>query len=449
MALQGFTELQFSYDRFKHIDFSSGKKKNSITPWVQNAIGAGNFHSMMEQGKIMPLSRWFNGCQLFDKEHENALSTSMMDYDANVVACAGSGTNAGDLNNNTKLGIFQSEPSGITADGKGYQFVWEWGTAYGNGDIKSVCLTRDVLAIADMAKADETGKSVTLPFFDVMGSIDMYGVTDSISSCQIIDYAKGRAYRIGRAPTETNLTIEEFDLSTNYLKVNGEAGRLIRKIGDTHSYSGLTGLSANRCSANYTGDAIRIFWFDYSEKIYEVTISTSTWTMSSITKHTYAGASFSDTGNYIKKDKLPLIGNYLYILSIDTSKIYKCNLTSTQIEATDNPIYTLNLRRNRPMGASVVLPNGDLYWNMNYYDNYGLLLHNDTWHAVRAIPYVTPDDEMNGISGNVYGTLIPTMQRGSSLVVPYGYVSTVNNLGQTYTKNSSMSMRLIYTVTEV
>jgi hypothetical protein len=89
MALQGFTELQFSYDKFKHIDFSSGEKKNNITPWVQNAIGAGNFHSMMGQGKIMPLLQWFDGCYLLDKKQENALGTSMIDYDAGITACGG------------------------------------------------------------------------------------------------------------------------------------------------------------------------------------------------------------------------------------------------------------------------------------------------------------------------------------------------------------------------
>ena len=443
MALQGYTELQFSYDKFKHIDFSSGKKKNSIAPLVQNAIGAGNFHSMMEQGKIMPLLQWFNGCQLFDKEHANALSTSMMDYDANVVACAGSGTNAGDLANNTKLGVFQSEPSGMTADGKGYQFVWEWGTAYGNGDIKSVCLTRDELAIADLVRADETSRSVTLPPYVSLGTM----TGGDVSSCQIIDYAKGRAYKIGKQPTASELTIEEYDVSTNYLKVNGSAGSFIRKIGDTHTYSGLTGLVQNQCSANYTGTAIRIIWFSGST-ISEVTIPTDTWTMSSITTHTYSEASFRPLGNYIKKDKIPLKGNYVYLQSGDYTKIYKCNLASTEIEAIDNPLYTLGIQSSE-LGSSVLLPNGDILWQSTYNQAYGLLLHNDIWYAVRLGMNVASGSEYAGLSGNDYGTVISTQTAHSRLITPYGYVSTVNNLGQTYTKNSSMSMRLIYTIREV
>lgn len=446
MALQGYTELQFSYDGFKHIDFSSGKKKNSITPWVQNAIGAGNFHSMMEQGKLMPLSRWFNGCQLFDKEHANALSTSMMDYDANVVACAGSGTNAGNLANNTKLGVFQAEPSGMTADGKGYQFVWEWGTAYGNGDIKSVCLTRDELAIADLVRADETSRSVTLQPFAYLGT--MKG--GDIPSCQIIDYAKGRAYKIGKQPTDSNLTIEEYDISTSYLKVNGNAGAFIRKIGDTHTYSGLTGLVHYMCSANYTGTAIRIIWFSGST-ISEVTIPTegsSAWVMGSITNHIYSGVFFRSLGNYIKKDKIPLKGNYVYLQSDDYTKIYKCNLTSTEIVAIDNPLRTLGIQ-SAELGSSVLLPNGDIYWQSTYDKPYGLLLHNDIWYAVRLEMMADNwDGEYAGLSGNDYGTVISTQTSHSRLITPCGYVSTVNNLGRTYSKDSSKSMRLIYTITE-
>lgn len=446
MALQGYTELQFSYDKFKHIDFSSGKKKNNITPWVQNAIGAGNFHSMMQQGKIMPLLQWFNGCQLFDKEHENALSTSMMDYDANIVACSGSGTNAGDLANNTKLGVFQAEPSGMTADGKGYQFVWEWGTAYGNGDIKSVCLTRDILAIADILEATDTGKACTLPYFVDAGQLT--GASYDASMLDLIDYETGRGY-IFAFVSSGSISITEYDLSTKYIKVNGGAGQTIKQIGDAHVFTGLTDLANNRFSVNYTGTSFRVFWF-VGSTINEVEIPLSTWTAGSITAHTYTGASFSD-GIYSSKDRFPLKSNHLFLMSSNRQKIYDCDLSNTDIEEIDNPIYTV-LNLTPVMGGSILLPNGDIYWHGNS-DGGDLSLHNGKWRAVKPVTYgYYPFHSLNG---NSYGTVIrchplsyaPDRRIGLNLM--HGYVSTVNNLGQTYTKNSSMSMRLIYTVTEV
>lgn len=447
MALQGYTELQFSYDGFKTIAHSTGKK-NAITPWVQNAIGAGNFHSLMDRSKIMPLSQWFDGCLLCDKEHEFALATSMIDYDAGITACAGSEEQAGVLSNNSKLGTFQPNQSGMTADGKGMTFCWEWGTAYGIGDIKSVCLTRAKLAIADLVKADETGRAMNLEPFDTLGSMTIDSSVIGANNLHIIDYSTGRGYYISPQPTASSLTIDEYDIGTNYLRIYNEAGRTIRKIGETHEFTGLTNLVQNRCSANYTGDAIRIFWWS-GTTISEVTIDISTWTMSSITTHTYSGANFYATGNYIKKDKFVLKGNYLYLLGTTSSSgdtIYKCNLTSAEIVAIDNPLFALGIQTE--MGASVTLPNGDVFWQNTYNNSRGLLLHNDIWYAVKGIS-LSSSTSTNGINGNDYGTVLASNQNRADLFAFFGYISTVNNLGRTYTKNSSMSMRLIYTVSEV
>jgi hypothetical protein len=170
--------------------------------------------------------------------------------------------------------------------------------------------------------------------------------------------------------------------------------------------------------------------------------------MGSITNHIYSGVFFRSLGNYIKKDKIPLKGNYVYLQSDDYTKIYKCNLTSTEIVAIDNPLRTLGIQ-SAELGSSVLLPNGDIYWQSTYDKPYGLLLHNDIWYAVRLEMMADNwDGEYAGLSGNDYGTVISTQRSHSRLITPCGYVSTVNNLGRTYSKDSSKSMRLIYTITE-
>ena len=50
MALQGFTELQFSYDKFKHIDFSSGKKNNIAPIVLEENINNYDFISVISGG---------------------------------------------------------------------------------------------------------------------------------------------------------------------------------------------------------------------------------------------------------------------------------------------------------------------------------------------------------------------------------------------------------------
>lgn len=458
MALQGYTELQFSYDGFKTIAHSTGKK-NAITPWVQNAIGAGNFHSLMDRSKIMPLTQWFDGCLLCDKEHEFALATSMIDYDAGITACAGSEENAGSLSNNSKLGVFQPNQSGMTADGKGMTFCWEWGTGYGNGDIKSVCLTRAKLAIADLLEATDSDKACTLPPFEMLGGLGQGEV--GLSQFTIIDYKKSRGYKVNYS--SNTLSIEEWLVGTHYLMVNGQAGYPIKQIDSTHEFAGssLTNFATGRCSVNYTGDAIRLIWF-YGATIYYVDIDTDTWTMGTVTSHEYSGASFANASSDMKKDVFPMKGDYIYIKSADPSKIYKCNLTSAEIVSLDNPMY-VRFGDTRALGASVLLPNGDVYWQSRYSGVYGLLLHNDIWYVVRDTGYAdsnvclsmnasakTVHDEVEDVDVDVpLGTAVACRNYGVDLYTFHGFVSTVNNLGRTYTKNSSMSMRLIYTVSEV
>lgn len=184
--------------------------------------------------------------------------------------------------------------------------------------------------------------------------------------------------------------------------------------------------------------------------------------MGTVQDSTYTGASFSRTGGILYKDSFPMKGNDIYLQSADYSKIYKCTLGTTQIVSADNPLYT-RFGARQTLGASVLLPNGDVYWQARYSASYGLLLHNDIWYVVRDTGYSDSNTclSMNASAKTVHdttenidvdiplGTAVACRNYGLDLYTFFGFISTVNNLGQTYTKNSSMSMRLIYTISEV
>lgn len=105
--------------------------------FLQNYLGA------IKYGDITPVRNMFGGVFLFyDTLTESENTVSLPDPASNpVIAYAGQTAHAtnnprrGNPNNVLPGG---SEP---TADGKGYKFVWDWGTNQGNGTISAAALT--------------------------------------------------------------------------------------------------------------------------------------------------------------------------------------------------------------------------------------------------------------------------------------------------------------------
>lgn len=450
MALQGNTRLELIRDGkvVKRIE-----KHNDITPYVQSVLGAGNFQYRADPSKLIPVLQFFKGCLLTD--NENVASTMMMAGNSNVTAQAGDDSYT--TGSNLKRGSFNANESGAIAGG--YRLVFDWLTNQGNGQIRSVMLCRPQIGKAEYrtdALPEEGGEAM-----------DFLHLTQGSTSAQfskmtIIDYDREIAYNVSYS--SGTITIDEYAVNTKRLHLLGGQDEFILK--NTHTISQtVSNYSYNTTSVSYTGDKIHVISFS-GNNLYDYSIDTTSWTVTA-TSHTYANASFSNltAGNYgyLIKDAMPIIGNYLYALGSSYTKILKCNLTNdADITAVDNPLNGAISRIDFCNGESIILPNGDWY-KLNgeksasdTYTRAGIYYHNGVPYIMRHGYNVTRCFGV-GIHGNAYGTQIVNATHSSGdtgryirgLATMFPYVSTVNNLEETVTKDVTMYMKLTYELTEV
>ena len=161
----------------------------------------------------------------------------------------------------------------------------------------------------------------------------------------------------------------------------------------------------------------------------------------------------------LRKDVMPIIGDYCYAISADGTKIYKMNLlgnNDADVTAIDVPASAMTLPLN---GASVILPNGDWYkFPVNSEGvNNCLYFHNNNFYRMRYLPtYVNNTfSNANSFNANAYGTVFgfgsaaSHSQKFARLDTIFPYVSTVANLDEAVTKTADLTMKLIYELTEV
>lgn len=448
MALQGNTILTLSRDKdFKHI-IKKIEKHNAITPWVQNAIGKGNFHAMMDGNNIMPIKQWFSGCLLTD--HTNDALLQMIAGNSEVTAQAGN--NSYTTGANLKRGSFNTNESGKIAGG--YRFVWDWLTNQGNGQIASVCLTRHQMGIAEYYSSDTPADEAVI---NERVSFGDYYETDktNLGLCIVIDYAKKRGYSLSY--DSGTITIGEYRISTDivYLVDNRFSAELI----STHTISQtVQQYSLSTASVSYTGDKLHLLTFQSNTgNLYDYSIDTTAWTVTA-TSHIYSGVSFTAFGNYRTvlpmKDALPIIGDYVYSFSNSNSKIVKCNLlgnNDADVTSYDNPWGDA-----LDNGEGVVLANGDFYKFSRQENTRCVYYHNGVFYKAKSIALgQNTSYSAVGVQANAYGTQLITNYNGltnisyARLTTMFPYVSTVNNLEETVTKDVTMYMKLTYELTEV
>lgn len=450
MALKGNTVLTLSRDKdFKHI-IKRIEHKNTITPWVQNAITKGNFHSMMSNDKIMSIKQWFSGCLLTNQTNDASLS--MIAGNSEVTAQAGNDSYT--TGSNLKRGSFNENESGdITG---GYRFVWDWLTNQGNGQIASVCLTRPQIGITEYSPTD-TPDDLAVMMERMSGSSMVEIDKNTLGQCVIIDYANRKGYSLSY--DSGTITINEYRISTDIVFLTHE--RYSAELVATHTISQtVQQYSLETASVSYTGDTIHLITFQNNTgNLYDYSISTSAWTCTA-TSHTYSGVSFTKCEAYRTvlpmKDALPIIGNYIYSLSSSGTKIVKCNLlgnNDADITEVTNP---WGSDMNNDNGPCIILPNGDFYKFSRRASSKALYFHNGVFNKAKSVPFgLATSYGAVGAQGNSYGTQLLNSYFGlgdtaqACLMTMFPYVSTVNNLEETVTKDATMYMKLTYEITEV
>lgn len=422
------------------------EKHNTVTAWLENAKGPGNFRDLINPSNITNLAGWFNGCLLTDQTNDAALS--MISSGSKITAQAGDDAYTGTY---TKRGSFNSSESGAITGGR--KFVWDWLTNQGNGPIASVCLTRGALGKCELGQTAVPDSSY--PINEILNSS---ATAAGLPVVSIIDYENETAYAISYA--NGTITVTEYELATKLLHIKADETGLINttthQIAQTvNNYSEIT------ASVSYTGDTIHLLTFQAnSGTLNDYAIVTTDWTCTATT-HTYSGVSFWALGGYgttpIMKDAMPIINGYVYAYSGSGQKIVKCSLTNdADVEDFDNPLYTLGALytyNNYANGPSVIMPNGDFYKIAQYQNvanQYALYYHGGDFYAVILNRgHNLPTDSVNA---NPYGTIIRPAIYGSNNIVLveafHPYVSTVNNLETAVTKTADLTMKLTYEITE-
>lgn len=459
--LIGNTILEFAREkkvnnRIKREVVKRVEKHNNITPWISDLLHQGNFYQLIEPTKMFPLSQYVNGCLLTDKANDASLS--MIAGDSEITAQAGNDSYSGTY---AKRGTFNAIESGLITNG--IRNVWDWGTAYGNGTIASVCCTR-----AEFGKT-ELGTTSAIPDSDAVAHVRLGGSgeggwyssdANTLGKCQIIDFANERGYFVKYE--SGTITVEVYRVPTLHLHLTD--ARFNAELIETHTISqSVDNVDRRTWTVCFTGSTIHLITFQYNTgNLKDYAISLSDLDTVTVTSHTYSGVTFNyfngtwRTDNYPRKDCFLIIGNYLWGYS--GNKIVKCNLlgnNDADVTAYDNPLGTLSEGMN---GPAIYLPNGD--WYKAPYDSPSSVFetvyqHNGNFYRVRMCGMGNGSDYgeyAQNVTGK--GSVIASMRSnwgtptsGLNLYTFFPYVSTVNNLEEAVTKSADLTMKLTYEIT--
>jgi len=431
------------------------EKDNTITPWMANCINRGNLNFMMSPDKIVPLKQWFAGCLLTDIENDTSIS--MIAHNAKVIAQASNNAYTG---TNLRRGSFNTNESGDVPGG--YRFVWDWTTSQGNGEIKSVCLTRPVFGATDITEDFSAPDATCMEFMS-----SKYVRSARFQGPFILDYDREKVFTIRYDGTSGNekIIIDEYLINTYRYHLTGKLGDAVSLTASHKISQAVAGYDVNTTSVSYTGDYFYIFRItNGGNTMDEYKISVADWTCIK-TSHTYTGVSFykhdgQNTG-YLLKDIMPVISGYVFAYSYYNQKIYKINLSNdADIVEYDNPVAHVDTS-TRWNGPSILLPNGDFYKFSNIFadgSSAATYYHDGKFFRVMG----------NAINGNDWGEGYPNLAGGSNgtiisttttddaspngqaweILTMYPYVSTVANLQNKVVKSYDLTMKLTYTVAE-
>ena len=459
--LIGNTILEFAREkkvnnRVKREVVKRVEKHNNITPWMSDLLHQGNFYQLIEPTKMLPLSQFVNGCLLTDKANDASLS--MIAGDSEVTAQASNDSYSGTY---SKRGTYNQIESGLITNG--IRNVWDWGTAYGNGTIASVCCTR-----AEFGKT-ELGTTSAIPDSGAVAHVRLGGEgeygwyssdANTLGKCQIIDFANERGYFIKYE--SGTITIEVYRVPTLHLHLTD--ARYTAELIETHTISQtVDNVDRRTWTVCFTGSAIHLITFQYNTgNLKDYAISLNDLDTVTVTSHTYSGVTFNyfnrsyRTDNYPRKDCFLIIGNYLWGYS--GNKIVKCNLlgnNDADVTAYDNPLGRLSEEMN---GPAIYLPNGDWYKTpdgnpLNVFET--VYQHNGNFYRVRMCGMGSSSDAgeyAQNVTGK--GSVIAserdnwgTPKSGLNLYTFFPYVSTVNNLEEAVTKSADLTMKLTYEIT--
>lgn len=466
-------------------DIRTGKKtkqieENIVTNAIaniltQNPWGAINFQQYTNVAKFM------SGIMLFDKTINENVNNTMIPF--NPVSWAGDDTNTG---SSTVRGSINNPACIVTETG--IKLVWEWNTSQGNGTYKCIGLTHpsicntDDWGDVDITKVLGYNRVVTYPPY---GTVNDDYRNYCIGSTVIYDDKNGYFYKPivsvdGKTITLTRATRpchkNSVGLTNHWDKTvydlnNGLGGKLVkdlRTVTKTVETSLTFDQSAfnrnNMISVSFYNNIIYLFSLkqnspnvivtkidvsgDFTEN--SITISQNSLTFQSVSAQVSAYSN-SQSGTQIK-DCICFKSPYLYVPN-NAFSVWKCNIDDEQ-DITLLP--TSNTKNTMANIDGIIL--GNYYINNN---GYKINLSENKVEPANKSYFTNGHGENQNIVpnsiniiGNEFVRLCPqgggnvSNKFEDSLIVNPYYLATINNVTP-FTKTSSQSMKITYTITEV
>ena len=440
----------------KGVEVKRVEKKNNLTGYLDGLFNEGNFHYMTDRDKLMSINdNFFKGCLMTDKVNDARIP--MIAGDTNITAQASNDAYSGV---NLKRGSYSSTESGVITGG--YRNVFNFSTSQGNGTIASVCLCRPSVGAVYLGEDFIPEESQVNEILHETNYNSL--LSEELQDCSIIDYDKQVGYKIVYA--DSVITVTEYPLNTKDFYITGgifdvAGDGTVHTINQTVKYFTNTGTA----SVSYTGSAIHLITFvPNSGTLADYAIDTTNWTCTE-TEHSYNTVSLMQISIYnaqnnpiLRKDVMPIIGNYIYALKSDGTKIYKLSMT-TDADFDEIAVPSTALT-NTYNGGSVILPNGDWYkFPVHAEGSDGmtncLYYHNDKYYRGRyQAKWVNATyGNANSFNYSGYGTILCIGTAANRLPfirldTLFPMVTTVANLDEAVIKSADLTMKLTYEITQ-
>lgn len=423
------------------------EKDNTITNYVTNVLNKGNYNYGINRGKIMPLSQFFNGCFLTDITNTSGgLPVNMLDGSAEIVAQAGNSTNS---SNYLKRGSINNYETHSLSNG--YQFCWDWNQNQGLGTINSVCLTKGALGGFEYGATASDIYDNDVAINEVISD----SIIATVAPLNIIEYENEIGYKISYA--SSTITISVYKLNTKQYHLSGDPMGMIDNapIATYNISQTIKNYGTNTTTVSDTASEIVIVsYVNNGDTMHLYRIDKTTFTCTADEDIVFTGAHFTPVSDVLMKDVHPIVGNYMYALSDNSTKVLKLDLVNKVVDSTISAP-TTGLSGRDINGCCCVLPNGDIikfnyehgstsYVTKNYY------IHNDVAYVCNIyIGGFGYGQEVTAIHYTGYGTAI--FSNGYDAIKLHTLapaVSTINDLNSPVTKTITLAMRLTYRLTE-
>ena len=433
MRIKGHTEIQLTNVKTGEVKtyHDDNMMTNGLAEFMKNhgMLCGTPFTDAVRNDLINTL---LGGILLFDTAlTENAGNTRLEDgVKMTANACHGI-THTGDP---TELGSYDENESGWqNAAHTVYRHVFTWTTSQGNGSIACACLTSK--AHGFVGEGNSTSKKKTT---DNDLTLFTYSNSENLNSNKaIMMVLDNEIYYMSIDTTDDTITISKThvcDAECDMRDLKNIANAVEEEVLVIQNPTSTPLSGMNHVSCRVLANSIVVSWAEYPLNRYMVmTFPTDFASLTSYVEVTPSATSltFADLASFLNADATKLIigGNTSKLYTVDLSNLANVvEITNEGATIGQNLVYSSGKRHY--MAASVY----DETLGKIYPINNGA---NDTYYKCQD---VYKDDKTISCIGN-----------GSDYGVVLGrrndYLATINNLSSAVTKDSTQTMKVIYTLT--